>query len=291
LSKTKDRVLIDNKENYLLRFSGIVRPVATRTLMLPSPVCRLIPFIAAGLVLVLAGCRSSAIVPTFSVAAWPRPPQPVQRFDTTTVITTYKRPAIPKRRIKAAVRPSVVGTMDHAPRKQKEPVGELGRRYAKAMPEDTTRSAARPMAPREPHQYASPKLSSAQTLVHYGLHFVFPVVLALVFFPLMWQTAYLIMLATMTIDLDHLLAKPVFDPLRCSVGYHPLHSFYAVPVYVLLLLLPATQIVAVGLLFHLFTDTVDCLWNFSHCRECYVNSRIYALRNWVRKLLGREVAE
>ena len=46
---------------------------------------------------------------------------------------------------------------------------------------------------------------------------------------------------------------------------------------------------AVGLLFHLFTDTVDCLWNFSHCHECYLNSRMYALRNWVRKLLGREV--
>ena len=113
------------------------------------------------------------------------------------------------------------------------------------------------------------------------------VVLALVFFPGMWQTAYLILLATMAIDLDHLLAKPIFDPLRCSIGYHPLHSFYAIPVYALLL--PATQMVAVGLLFHLFTDTVDCLWNFSHCRECYVNSRIYALRNRVRKLLGRAV--
>ncbi|GAA4388737.1 DUF6122 family protein [Hymenobacter koreensis] len=156
---------------------------------------------------------------------------------------------------------------------------------------DTASSVTQSVAPRGPRQYASPKLFSAQTLVHYGLHFVFPVVLALVFFPLVWQTAYLIMLATMAIDLDHLLAKPIFDPLRCSIGYHPLHSFYAVPVYALLLLLPATQIVAVGLLFHLFTDTVDCLWNFSHCRECYLNSRIYALRNRVRRLLGHEVVE
>ncbi|MBC8084746.1 MAG: hypothetical protein H7Z21_16225 [Hymenobacter sp.] len=86
----------------------------------------------------------------------------------------------------------------------------------------------------------------------------------------------------MLIDLDHLLARPIFDPL---------HSFYAIPVYALLLLLPTTQIVAVGLLFHLFTDTMDCLWNFSHCRECYLNSRIYALPKRVRKLLGREVVE
>ncbi|WP_426059041.1 DUF6122 family protein [Hymenobacter sp. B1770] len=159
------------------------------------------------------------------------------------------------------------------------------------MEGDTVRSTTRLMAPRGPRQYASPKLFSAQTLVHYGLHFVFPAVLALVFFPGMWQTAYLILLATMAIDLDHLLAKPIFDPLRCSVGYHPLHSFYAIPVYALLLLLPATQIVAVGLLFHLLTDTVDCLWNFSHCQECYANSRIRGLRNWVRKLLGREVID
>ena len=135
------------------------------------------------------------------------------------------------------------------------------------------------------------KLFSAQTLVHYSLHFLFPAVLALVFFPMMWQAAYLMMLATMFMDLDHLLAKPIFDPLRCSIGYHPLHSFYAIPLYALLLLLPATQPVAVGLLFHLVTDTVDCLWNFSHCHECYLNSRIRGLLDWVRKLRGREMDE
>ena len=107
----------------------------------------------------------------------------------------------------------------------------------------------------------------------------------------MWPAAYLLMLATMLIDLDHLLAKPVFDPLRCSVGFHPLHSFYAIPVYVLLLLLPATQIIAVGVLFHLFTDTVDCFWNFRHCHECYVNSRFYALRTRLRKLLGQQTRQ
>lgn len=76
------------------------------------------------------------------------------------------------------------------------------------------------------------------------------------------------MLATMLMDVDHLLAKPIFEPRRCSVGYHPLHSFYAIPVYALLLLLPPpTQIVAMGMLFHVFTDTVDCFWSFRHCQE------------------------
>jgi hypothetical protein len=161
--------------------------------------------------------------------------------------------------------------------------------FTKKTTGDCASSASPPTPLREPRQHSPPKLLSAQTLVHYGLHFVFPAVLALVFFPVMWQTAYLIMLATMLMDVDHLLARPIFDPGRCSVGYHPLHSFYAIPAYALLLLLPATQIMAVGLLFHLFTDTVDCLWNFSHCHECYLNSRIYALRNWLRKLLGRKV--
>ncbi|GAB3243059.1 hypothetical protein GCM10027346_39610 [Hymenobacter seoulensis] len=177
------------------------------------------------------------------------------------------------------------------PRVERAPAAEPGRESAKAAPGDTVRRATQPTPPRGLRRQFPTKLFSAQTLVHYSLHFLFPAVLALVFFPAMWQAAYLMMLATMLMDLDHLLAKPIFDPLRCSVGYHPLHSFYAFPVYALLLLLPALQPVAVGLLFHLFTDTVDCLWNFSHCNECYLSSRIYALRNWVKKILGREVVE
>ena len=259
--------------------------------VLPLPAFRIVLSIATSLVLLLAGCRSSAIVPTFAPAAGYRHPRPNQRLDTATAITAQQRPITSQRQAKAQVRSQAAGTPDQAPREKKAPCREPGRRFAKATAGDTASGATRPTAPRGPRQYTSPKLLSAQTLVHYGLHFVFPVVLALVFFPLMWQAAYLLMLATMAIDLDHLLAKPIFDPLRCSVGYHPLHSFYAIPVYALLLLLSATQIVAVGLLFHLFTDTVDCLWNFSHCRECYLNSRIYAMRKWVRQLLGRGVVE
>ena len=224
-------------------------------------------YVAASLILVLAGCRSSAVVPRFAAATHARPPRPVPRFDTATAVAAQEYPTAPRRRVKAKVLLRAADTLDYRPLEKKAPANQPGRRDIKATTADTANSATRPMAPGEPRQYATPKLSSAQTLVHYGLHFVFPVVLALVFFPLIWQVAYLVMLATMLIDLDHLLAKPIFNPLRCSIGYHPLHSFYAIPVYALLLLLPATQIVAVGLLFHLFTDTVDCLWNFRHCRE------------------------
>ncbi len=68
------------------------------------------------------------------------------------------------------------------------------------------------------------------------------------------------MLATMLIDLDHLLATPVFDPNRCSIGFHPLHSYYAIAVYIGLLFYKKTRIIAIGLLLHLLTDFQDCMW-------------------------------
>ena len=68
------------------------------------------------------------------------------------------------------------------------------------------------------------------------------------------------MLATMLVDLDHLLAEPLFDPTRCSIGYHPLHSYYAIGVYGIMSFIPQLRIVAIGLLFHMLTDYQDCLW-------------------------------
>ena len=46
------------------------------------------------------------------------------------------------------------------------------------------------------------------------------------------------MLATWLVDLDHLLAEPVFDPERCSVGFHPLHSGGVIAAFVALLAVP-----------------------------------------------------
>ncbi|MES2447578.1 MAG: DUF6122 family protein [Bacteroidota bacterium] len=106
-------------------------------------------------------------------------------------------------------------------------------------------------------------LKIIQTLIHYGLHFVFPLVIALVFFKDDWKKTYLILLCTMLVDLDHLLATPIFEPGRCSIGFHPLHSYYAIAVYFLLLFQKnkLVKIIAIGLLFHMFTDYQDCRWN------------------------------
>lgn len=109
-----------------------------------------------------------------------------------------------------------------------------------------------------------------QTIVHYSLHFLAPAGLALLFYRPIWFKAWIIMLMTMAVDLDHLLADPVFDPNRCSIGYHPLHSWWAILGYALILLYPnrLLRIIGLGLLFHMFTDFIDCLWLFSKCYEC-----------------------
>lgn len=99
-------------------------------------------------------------------------------------------------------------------------------------------------------------------VIHYSLHIFFPGVLAFIFFRNEWRSAWLIMLGTMLIDLDHLFANPIFDSTRCSIGFHPLHSYYAIIIYMLMLCIPniKVRIIALGLLFHMLTDFQDCLW-------------------------------
>lgn len=114
-----------------------------------------------------------------------------------------------------------------------------------------------------------------QFLIHYGLHFLAPGLIAWIFFRPNWKKAWIIMLATLLVDLDHLLATPLFDPARCSIGHHPLHSGPAIGLYLLLLaaslipplrravparLIPLSQMILLGLLFHMLTDYQDCLW-------------------------------
>ena len=68
-------------------------------------------------------------------------------------------------------------------------------------------------------------------VIHLALHFLVPWVAARLVFPEAWKRAFLIMVAAMVIDLDHLLADPLYDPDRCSIGFHPLHTQWAVLVY------------------------------------------------------------
>lgn len=97
-----------------------------------------------------------------------------------------------------------------------------------------------------------------QSFIHYGIHFGLPLVIAFLFFRSHWKSAYLIMIATMLIDLDHLLATPLFDPGRCSINFHPLHTYYAMVVYVGFLFFKKTRILGIGLVIHMIADATDC---------------------------------
>ena len=77
----------------------------------------------------------------------------------------------------------------------------------------------------------------------------------------------------MLVDLDHLLASPIFQHDRCSINFHPLHTYYAILVYIVLILFKKPiNIIGIGLLVHMITDLIDCLFMYSKCKECLANS-------------------
>ena len=96
-------------------------------------------------------------------------------------------------------------------------------------------------------------------ILHILLHFAVPGTVAGLAFRDKWLTSWLIMLSAMIIDLDHLLVNPIFDPNRCSIGFHPLHSTGALIIYPLLLLIPRLRLLGIGLLIHIGLDALDCL--------------------------------
>jgi hypothetical protein len=99
-----------------------------------------------------------------------------------------------------------------------------------------------------------------QQLIHYGFHLLVPGIIAWVFFRNNWKIAWLIMITTMLVDLDHLLADPVFLANRCSINFHPLHSYIAIGVYFIMTLFKKVRIVGIGLTLHMIADYLDCLW-------------------------------
>lgn len=101
-----------------------------------------------------------------------------------------------------------------------------------------------------------------QTAAHLALHALLPLLAARMWWKEAWTRAFLFMLGTMAVDLDHLLADPIFDPARCSIGYHPLHTAAAIGGYALMVLLPADRRIkwaGLGLLIHMGVDGLDCL--------------------------------
>ena len=109
---------------------------------------------------------------------------------------------------------------------------------------------------------------------HIVLHFLIPFLVALAFYRNHWQRATLIMVTTMLVDLDHLLAIPIYDANRCSIGFHPLHAWPAILLYVAPFLFPlvatrrkdvrthaarVAHLIGAGLIIHMGLDWTDCL--------------------------------
>lgn len=96
-------------------------------------------------------------------------------------------------------------------------------------------------------------------LLHLVLHIAVPAAVARLCWPERWMRALGVMLCAMLIDLDHLLASPVYDPDRCSLQTHLLHGPGPLALYLLMLAFPRLRMLAAGLLIHLALDGTDCL--------------------------------
>jgi hypothetical protein len=113
-------------------------------------------------------------------------------------------------------------------------------------------------------------------MIHIALHFIIPLLIALVFYRSKWRSAAMIMFATMLVDADHLLAVPIYDPNRCSIAFHPLHTWPAIVIYVGLFIVPLlmsrtregerrqtamrmSHLIGLGLLIHMILDGLDCV--------------------------------
>jgi len=96
--------------------------------------------------------------------------------------------------------------------------------------------------------------------VHYGIHFLVPIAVALLFYKNNLRYAIVVLLAGILIDLDHLWATPIFDPDRCSINFHPLHSYWAMVVYLGMLWFKRWRIFGLAACIHLLADTADCLF-------------------------------
>ena len=107
------------------------------------------------------------------------------------------------------------------------------------------------------------KLSNGQKkgridILHLALHFIVPALITLVIFRKHWKMAYLVMISTMLVDLDHLFAEPIYYAGRCSIGFHPLHEFGPITIYTLLCFFPKTRYLGIGLIIHMILDSIDC---------------------------------
>lgn len=101
-------------------------------------------------------------------------------------------------------------------------------------------------------------LEYLRPLVHYGIHFGLPAAAAFLFYPSRSLFAMLVLWAGIVLDVDHLWANPVFDPDRCSIGFHFFHTTPAIFIYLLLLVPARTRLIGLAFSIHILADLADC---------------------------------
>ena len=99
----------------------------------------------------------------------------------------------------------------------------------------------------------------SQQITHLSGHYVLPLTIAYTGYGSTWKSAAKVMIASNLVDVDHLLAKPIYDPNRCSIGTHPLHTLPAISIYSAMVFNQETQELGIGLLTHMAVDFVDCI--------------------------------
>ena len=111
-------------------------------------------------------------------------------------------------------------------------------------------------------------LNEQRAIIHLALHVLLPGLIALY---LKSPKVFFILVATMVVDVDHLVAVPIYDPGRCSILFHPLHTHWAILLYVGMMLWPKVKgfrhkqdkiigYIGLGLVLHMVLDGLDCWW-------------------------------
>lgn len=95
-------------------------------------------------------------------------------------------------------------------------------------------------------------------MIHLALHFIIPAIVVVLLYRHKWASVYLLLMSTMLVDLDHLLANPIYDAARCSIGFHPLHELWFVALYFILCFIPRVRVIGIGLIIHMALDSIDC---------------------------------
>ena len=97
-------------------------------------------------------------------------------------------------------------------------------------------------------------------MIHLLLHVMVPAGAAYYFFyRANWLKAWAMMAAGIILDIDHFFAVPIYDPDRCSIGFHFLHTYWAIALYFALLIIPKIRVLAIGFLIHMSLDYLACL--------------------------------